>query len=72
MPVRRFLPLSAAAATVWALINGLEYYWFGHALAGADTWVQVLLVLAGVAWLVLSVAWMRRRALRRMPEQPRP
>jgi membrane protein DedA with SNARE-associated domain len=66
MPFSRFLPLSAAAAAAWALINGLEYYWFGHALAGVDTWVQVVLVGAGVAWLVVSVAVLRRRALRRL------
>jgi membrane protein DedA with SNARE-associated domain len=66
MPVSRFLPLSAAAATAWALINGLEYYWFGHALAGADTWVQVVLVCAGIAWLVVSLTLLRRRALRRI------
>ena len=66
MPVRRFLPLSAAAATVWALINGLEYYWFGHALAGADTWVQVVLICAGIASLLVSLIVLRRRALRRL------
>jgi membrane protein DedA with SNARE-associated domain len=66
MPVSQFLPLSAAAATAWALINGLEYYWFGHALAAADTWVQVVLVGAGVAGLLVSLTVLRRRALRRM------
>lgn len=66
MSARRFLTVSAAAATAWALINGLEYYWFGHALAGADTWVQVVLVGAGIAWLVVSLTVLRRRALRRV------
>jgi membrane protein DedA with SNARE-associated domain len=66
MPVTRFLPLSAAAALAWALINSLEYYWFGQALAGADTWVQVLLIVLGLAWLVFSLRLMRRRALRRL------
>ena len=66
MPLRTFLPLSAAAATAWALVNGLEYYWFGHALAGASTWVQVLLVCVGVAWALLTVRLLRRRALRRI------
>jgi membrane protein DedA with SNARE-associated domain len=66
MPVRRFLPISAAAATAWALINGLEYYWFGHALAAADTWVQVVLVGLGIAWLVVSLTVLRRRAVARM------
>ena len=36
------------------------------ALAGADAWVQVVLVCAGVAWLVVSLMVLRRRALRRI------
>lgn len=71
MPLRTFLPLSAAAATAWALVNGLEYYWFGHALAGASTWVQILLVCAGVAWALLTVRLLRRRALRRIQRTAR-
>jgi membrane protein DedA with SNARE-associated domain len=66
MPVGRFFTLSAAAATAWALINGLEYYWFGDALAGADAWVQVVLVCVGIAWLGVSLTVLRRRALRRI------
>jgi membrane protein DedA with SNARE-associated domain len=65
MPVRRFLPISAAAATVWALVNALEYYWFGHALAGASTWVQVVMVCVGIAWLLISLNFLRRRVLPR-------
>ncbi len=64
MPLRRFLPFSVAAAIAWALVNGLEYYWFGHALAGAATWLQVVLVCGGFAWLVVSLNLLRRRALR--------
>jgi membrane protein DedA with SNARE-associated domain len=64
MPLRRFLPLSAAAATVWALVNGLGYYWFGHVVARASTWLQVVLVCAGIAWMLLSIILLRRRALR--------
>lgn len=72
MPVRRFVPVSAAAALAWAVINSLEYYWFGQALAGADTWVQVLLVCAGLAWLFFTVRLLRRRALRRLRDAPSP
>jgi membrane protein DedA with SNARE-associated domain len=70
MPLRAFLPLSAAAATAWALVNALEYYWFGHALAGASTWVQIVLVCAGIAWMLLTVRLLRRRALRRIEHTP--
>ena len=64
MTLRRFLPVSAAAALAWALLNALGYYWFGHALVGASTWVRVGMVCAGFAWLVVSVLLLRRRALR--------
>jgi membrane protein DedA with SNARE-associated domain len=70
MSLGRFLPISAAAATAWATISALEYYWFGHALAGANTWVQVALVCAGIAWMVISFDLLRRRAMRRL-EGPR-
>jgi membrane protein DedA with SNARE-associated domain len=64
MPFRRFVAITAVAATVWALINGLEYYYLGHALAGANTWVQIVLVCAGVAWLAISLNLVRRRMMR--------
>jgi membrane protein DedA with SNARE-associated domain len=66
MPLDRFLPLSAAAALAWALTNALGYYWFGHALAGAGTWLQIVLVCAGLAWMLVSLNLLRRRALRRL------
>jgi len=62
----RFLPVSTAAALTWALVNALEYCWFGHALLGASTWVQVVMVGAGIAWLVFSLNLLRRRTLRRL------
>ena len=64
MTLRRFLPVSAAAALAWALLNALGYYWFGHAVVGASTWVRVGMVCAGFAWLGVSVLLLRRRALR--------
>ena len=66
MSLRRFLPASTAAAVTWALVNALEYYWFGHALLGASTWVQVVMVSAGIVWLVLSLNVLRRRTLRQL------
>ena len=50
----------------WALISGLEYYWFGHVLLGASTWVQVVMVCAGLVWLVISLSVLRQRALRQL------
>jgi membrane protein DedA with SNARE-associated domain len=66
MSLSRFLPVSMAAALTWALVNALEYYWFGHALLGASTWVQVVMVCAGIAWLVFSLNLLRRRTLRQL------
>lgn len=77
MAFKRFALISAAAAIVWATVNALEYYWFGRALAGASTWLQVLLVAAGLVWMAVSVTILRRRAARRLgsasdwrPESP--
>jgi membrane protein DedA with SNARE-associated domain len=64
MPLKRFLPISAAAAVVWALLNGLGYYWFGHTLARASTWVQVAMVCAGLVWMLLSLNLLRRHVVR--------
>jgi membrane protein DedA with SNARE-associated domain len=66
MSYTRFLAFSAAAAVVWALVNALEYYWFGRALASADTWLQIVLIVAGVASLLGSLHLMRRRARKRL------
>jgi membrane protein DedA with SNARE-associated domain len=70
MPFKRFLPVSAAAALTWATVVALEYYWFGHALLGASTWVRVVMVGAGIAWLVVSISVLRRRALRELRATP--
>ena len=59
----RFAAFSAAGALAWATFSALEYYFFGRALAAADTWVQVVLVACGIAWLVFSLRIVRRRAL---------
>jgi membrane protein DedA with SNARE-associated domain len=66
MSVRRFLPVCAAACTLWATVNALEYYFFGHALAGAGTWLQVTLVCVGIGWTALTFGLIRRRAVRRL------
>lgn len=66
MAFGRFLAVSSMAALAWALLNGLEYYFFGHALMGASAWVRVVLVVAGIAWLVISLGVIRRRALRQL------
>ena len=66
MALTRFLPISAAAALAWTLITALEYYLFGHALLAAGTWLKLALVCAGIAWMVISLGLLRRRALRHL------
>ena len=66
MPLERFLPLSAAAAIAWALVNGLGSYWFGHVLAGTSTWVQIVMVCVGLLWMLVSLNLLRRRLRKRV------
>ncbi len=66
MAFMRFLPISAAAALAWTMISALEYYFFGHALLAAGTWLKAVLVCAGIAWMVISFGLLRRRALRHL------
>jgi membrane protein DedA with SNARE-associated domain len=66
MSVRRFVLFGPLAALIWALVSGLEYYWFGRAITSASTWLQILLVVVGVAWLAGSFVLLRRRALARL------
>jgi membrane protein DedA with SNARE-associated domain len=66
MAFRRFLPVCAASCVVWAAVNALEYYFFGHALAGASTWLQIVLICVGIAWTVLTFRLLRRRMLKRL------
>ncbi len=66
MTVARFLPACAGAATLWATAVTLEYVLFGRALAAADTWVQVVLVVLGLVWMVISLRFIRRQALQHL------
>jgi membrane protein DedA with SNARE-associated domain len=70
MPVRRFIRYSTTAALAWGVIEGLKYYWFGRALVGADTWVQIVLIAAGLSWTILSFRMLHRRAARRLRGGP--
>jgi membrane protein DedA with SNARE-associated domain len=65
MTLKRFLPVTVAAALAWALLNALGYYWFGQAITAASAWVRVGMVCAGIVWLLVSLRFLRQRA---MPE----
>jgi membrane protein DedA with SNARE-associated domain len=66
MRLGRFLMISTAAATAWSLWNGLQVYYIGHTLVGASTWVQIVMVCVGIVWMLLSLNFLRRRAMRRV------
>jgi membrane protein DedA with SNARE-associated domain len=71
----RFMLASSLAALIWSISNGLQYYYFGHLLAGADTALTIVLVAAGVGLLVATGAFLRRQArqlARASDETPKP
>jgi membrane protein DedA with SNARE-associated domain len=57
--VVRFLTISAAAALAWSALITLEYYFAGHAILGAPTWLQIVLVLVGILATIASFRFMR-------------
>ncbi|MGI8864870.1 MAG: DedA family protein [Solirubrobacteraceae bacterium] len=61
MPLGRFATFASISAVLWALVNGLGYFWFGDALSRASTLAHVGLVLALVASLAVSALYLRRR-----------
>jgi membrane protein DedA with SNARE-associated domain len=66
MQLGRFLVISAAAASAWSLWNGLQVYYIGHTLLGANTWVQIAMLCVGIVWMLVSLNFLRRRVLRRV------
>jgi membrane protein DedA with SNARE-associated domain len=55
----RFLAVSAVAALAWSALITLEYYFAGHALLGAPTWVQIAVVIVGVLATIASFRVLR-------------
>jgi membrane protein DedA with SNARE-associated domain len=74
---RRFLGFNAAGGIVWATIYGIAYYYFGSALKGAQTGVDVGLGVAAVLVFVGGFVLLRRKerqlgeqAERAYPDEP--
>jgi membrane protein DedA with SNARE-associated domain len=59
VPLGRFLAVSAVAALAWSALITLEYYFAGHAILGAPTWLQVVLIMVGVLATIASVRFLR-------------
>lgn len=55
----RFLLVSAVACTLWSAIITLEYYFAGHVILGAPTWLQIVLIIVGIVATVLSFRLLR-------------
>jgi membrane protein DedA with SNARE-associated domain len=49
-----FCLVSACAAIAWSSITALEYYFAGHAILGAPTWLQIILIVLGIVATVIS------------------
>jgi membrane protein DedA with SNARE-associated domain len=49
-----FFLVSSAAAIAWAALITLEYYFAGHAILGAPTWLQILLIVLGLIATIVS------------------
>jgi len=54
-----FFAISAAACIVWSSVITLEYYFAGHAILGAPTWLQIVLIVVGLVATVLSFRLLR-------------
>jgi membrane protein DedA with SNARE-associated domain len=63
MPFARFFLVSTAACTLWSTIITLEYYFAGHVILGAPTWLQITLIVVGIVATILSFKLLKPGAL---------
>jgi membrane protein DedA with SNARE-associated domain len=59
VPLGRFLAVSAVAALAWSALITLEHYFVGHAILGAPTWLQIVLIIVGVLATIASFRFLR-------------
>jgi membrane protein DedA with SNARE-associated domain len=55
----RFLAVSAIAALAWSALITLEYYFAGHAILAAPTWLQIVLIILGLVATIASFRFLR-------------
>ena len=65
-----FLLVSAGAALAWSTIITLEYYFAGHTILGAPTWLQITLIIVGIGATILSFRLLRPGMLSGEPRAP--
>lgn len=61
-----FLLVSAAAAITSSTIVGVEYYLAGHAILGAPTWLQIVLIILGILATIASFRLLRPGTIERL------
>ena len=54
----RFLAVSAVAALAWSALITLEYYFAGHAILGAPTWLQIVVIIFGIVAAIASFGFL--------------
>ncbi|MBV8710230.1 MAG: DedA family protein [Solirubrobacterales bacterium] len=57
--VGRFLAVTAVAALAWSGLITLEYYFAGHAILAAPTWLQIVLIIVGLLATIASFRVLR-------------
>ena len=54
IPFARFVAVTSVACALWSTIITLEYYFAGHVILGAPTWLQITLIIVGIAATIAS------------------
>lgn len=72
MPLPGFLGVSALACAAWSTTITLEYYFAGHTLLGAPTWLQILLIVVGIIATIFSFRLLRPETLASLREPASP
>jgi membrane protein DedA with SNARE-associated domain len=68
MPFGRFLAVSSVACALWSTIITLEYYFAGHVILGAPTWLQITLIIVGIVATIASFKLLKPG----LPAAPKP
>jgi membrane protein DedA with SNARE-associated domain len=69
IPLLRVLLVSAVACLAWSALITLEYYFAGHVILGAPTWLQITLIVVGIVSAVVLLGLLRTETITgRAPE----